>query len=112
MAWKSFLLNGFLSMMDMKQHLMMGTKEANCCEGDVYKSSRSLDTLNSAPALASKFYTNPVIRHNAPDPGVVRLKDGSGYVAVVTSDHSSRYTSDPRAFPLYYSRDLVNWELG
>ena len=113
MAWKSFLLNGFLSMMDMKQHLMMGTNEANCCEGDIYKSSRSLDThtdiVNSA--VASKFYANPVIRHNAPDPGVVRLKDGSGYVAVVTSDHSSRYTSDPRAFPLYYSRDLVNWEL-
>ena len=115
MAWKSFLLNGFLSMMDMKQQLMMGTNEANCCEGDIYKSSRSLDTHTTVGETVTntvaKFYTNPVIRHNAPDPGVVRLKDGSGWVAVVTSDHSSRYTSDPRAFPLYYSRDLVNWEL-
>ena len=115
MAWKSFLLNGFLSMMDMKQQLMMGTNEANCCEGDIYKSSRSLDTHTtvgeSVTNTVAKFYTNPVIRHNAPDPGVVRLNDGSGWVAVVTSDHSSRYTSDPRAFPLYYSRDLVNWEL-
>ena len=45
MAWKSFLLNGFLSIMDMKQHIMMGTEMANCCDDHYYKSARSLDTL-------------------------------------------------------------------
>ena len=107
MAWKSFLLNGFLSIMDMKQHIMMGTEMANCCDDKYYKSARSLDTAHDNV----KYYSNPVIRENAPDPSVVRLVDGSGWLTVVTSDHSSRYDSEPRAFPLYYSRDLINWEL-
>ena len=107
MAWKSFLLNGFLSIMDMKQHIMMGTEMANCCDDKYYKSARSLDTGHDNV----KYYSNPVIRSNAPDPSVVRLVDGSGWLTVTTSDHSSRYDSDPRAFPLYYSRDLINWEL-
>jgi len=112
MAWKSFLLNGFLSMMDMKQHLMMGTEQANCCDDDIFYSGsgRSLDT-GLHGHRAAPVYTNPVIRDNAPDPSVIKLSDGSGYVAVVTSDHSSRYSSDPRAFPLYYSRDLIHWQL-
>lgn len=112
MAWKSFLLNGFLSMMDMKQHLMMGTEQANCCDDDIFYSGsgRSLDT-GLRGHRAAPVYTNPVIRDNAPDPSVIKLSDGSGYVAVVTSDHSSRYSSDPRAFPLYYSRDLIHWQL-
>jgi len=114
-GWKRFLLNGFLSMMDMKQHIMMGTEMANCCDDHYYKSSRSLDTFEKFPVSSGdqsvQFYTNPVIKQNAPDPSVVRLADGSGWVAIVTSDHSSRYAHDPRAFPLYYSRDLINWEL-
>lgn len=109
MAWKSFLLNGFLSMMDMKQHLMMGTEQANCCDDHFYSSGRSLDTTGQA--AMTQVYTNPVINENAPDPSVVRLADGSGWVAVVTSDHSSRYSADPRAFPLYFSRDLIHWQL-
>ena len=111
MAWKSFLLNGFLSMMDMKQHLMMGTEQANCCDDHFYSSGRSLDTGHGNSAAVTQMYTNPVIRENAPDPSVVRLRDGSGWVAVVTSDHSSRYSSDPRAFPLYFSSDLIHWQL-
>jgi len=93
--------------MDMKQHIMMGTEMANCCDDKYYKSARSLDTAHDNV----KYYSNPVIRENAPDPSVVRLVDGSGWLTVVTSDHSSRYDSEPRAFPLYYSRDLINWEL-
>merc|ERR1719150_589226 len=57
-----------------------------------------------------QFYSNPVIKKNAPDPAVVRLADGSGWGAVVTSDHSSR-AADPNAFPLYFSPDMVNWTL-
>ena len=122
MAWKSFLLNGFLSMMDMKQHLMMGTEQANCCDDHFYSSSsgRSLDTTDHGAGVMTQLtgqmtdmtvYTNPVINENAPDPSVVRLTDGSGWIAVVTSDHSSRYSADPRAFPLYFSRDLIHWQL-
>merc|ERR1712064_151568 len=88
---------------------------ANCSDDHYYKSARSLDTFEKFPVSSGdqsvQFYTNPVIKQNAPDPSVVRLADGTGWVAIVTSDHSSRYAHDPRAFPLYYSRDLINWEL-
>ena len=116
-ALKSFFLNGLLSVMDMKQHLMMGTEMANCCGHQTLYSPRSLSVPRPRPAhapapapTAVSLYTNPVIRQNAPDPGVTRLADGSGWVAVVTSDHSSRLAPDPRAFPLYFSRDLVTWQ--
>lgn len=108
MAWKGLLLNGFLSIMDMKQHLMMGTELANCCDNHIFKSARSLEAADPAPV--TQFYSNPVIKKNAPDPSVVRLADGSGWVAVVTSDHSSR-AKDPNAFPLYFSKDMINWTL-
>ena len=113
MAFKSFLLNGFLSMMDLKQHLMMGTEMANCCDDSNMnmKSARSMDADSADSSGAQSFYVNPVIRENAPDPGVVRLADGSGWVAVTTSDHSSRHAADPRAFPMYFSTDLIHWEL-
>lgn len=109
MAWKGLLLNGFLSIMDMKQHLMMGTEMANCCDNHILKSARSLETVQTAEPSV-QFYSNPVIKKNAPDPSVTRLADGSGWLAVVTSDHSSR-VADPNAFPIYYSADLVNWKL-
>jgi len=108
MAWKGLLLNGFLSIMDMKQHLMMGTEMANCCENHIYKSARSLSTREGGRSV--EYYTNPVISTNAPDPSVTRLVDGSGWVAVVTSDHSSRL-ANPNAFPIYFSSDLVTWSL-
>ena len=108
MAWKGLLLNGFLSIMDMKQHLMMGTEMANCCDNHIYKSARSLSTRE--PGRSVQYYTNPVISTNAPDPSVTRLADGSGWVAVVTSDHSSRL-ANPNAFPIYFSSDLVTWTL-
>jgi len=106
MAWKGLLLNGFLSIMDMKQHLMMGTEMANCCENHIYKSARSLSTADRGQSV--QYYTNPVIPVNAPDPSVTKLVDGSGWVAVVTSDHSSRQ-ADSNAFPIYFSSDLVTW---
>jgi len=108
MAWKGLLLNGFLSIMDMKQHLMMGTELANCCDNHIFKSARSLEAADPGPT--TQFYSNPVIKKNAPDPAVVRLADGSGWVAVVTSDHSS-WAKDPNAFPLYFSPDMINWTL-
>ena len=41
-ALKSFFLNGLLSVMDMKQQLMMGTEMANCCGHQTLYSPRSL----------------------------------------------------------------------
>jgi beta-xylosidase len=58
--------------------------------------------------LTSPSYTNPVISCNNPDPGVLRLPDGSGYAAVATSNFALRSRGDP-AFPLYHSADLVTW---
>ena len=114
MAFKSFLLNGFLSMMDVKQHLLMGTEMANCCDDRNMhmKEARSIDAgLADSSGAAQHMYVNPVIRENTPDPGVVQLADGSGWVAVATSDHSSKQSPDPRAFPMYFSKDLINWEV-
>ena len=88
------------------QHLMMGTEMANCCENHIYKSARSLSTADRGQSV--QYYTNPVIPVNAPDPSVTKLVDGSGWVAVVTSDHSSRQ-ADSNAFPIYFSSDLVTW---
>ena len=53
-----------------------------------------------------KYYTNPLLRVNSPDPGVTRLVDGSGWVLVATTNNASReYNSS--AFPIYYSKGRV-----
>ena len=53
-------------------------------------------------------FTNPIISTNSPDPSVTRLIDGSGWVAVTTSNKATRYNNMP-AFPISFSPDLVNW---
>ena len=46
-------------------------------------------------------YTNPVINNNAPDPTVIRAKDGTFYA----------YSTMQRGnVPVYKSQDMVNWE--
>ena len=46
-------------------------------------------------------YTNPVINNNAPDPTVIRAKDGTFYA----------YSTMQRGnVPVYRSQDMVNWE--
>ena len=52
-------------------------------------------------------YVNPVVPSNHPDPGALRLPDGSGFVAVSTSDYAHK-GSQP-AFPILLSKDLVEW---
>jgi arabinan endo-1,5-alpha-L-arabinosidase len=49
----------------------------------------------------AKVYTNPVINHDAPDPTVIRAKDGVFYA--YTTFHNGNV-------PIYKSSDLVNWE--
>ena len=53
-------------------------------------------------------YTNPIIRRNHPDPGVLTVPGKSGYVLVSTSNLNS--PDNGPAFPIMFSYDLVNWE--
>ena len=53
------------------------------------------------------YYTNPLLTTNSPDPGVVRLVDGSGWAMVTTSNNVSRRIN-PVAFPMYYSSGRCN----
>ncbi|HEY4000197.1 MAG TPA: glycoside hydrolase family 43 protein [Candidatus Xenobia bacterium] len=62
-----------------------------------------LGLLMLTPASGSPTtYTNPVIAHDAPDPGVLRVDDT--YYLVTTGD------GPDGAFPLYTSRDLEHWK--
>jgi hypothetical protein len=68
-------------------------------------------------AAASKFYTNPILPFDSPDPAVIATTeraDGSGlpyFYAIVTSDD---YATMPKPkptgrFPIYKSTDLISW---
>ena len=57
--------------------------------------------------LGQEYYVNPVVDSNHPDPGVLKLPNGLGFVAVTTSNYASK--PDP-AFPILFSEDLINWE--
>jgi hypothetical protein len=61
--------------------------------------------------IACGYYTNPVVRVSTPDPGVLRLSDGS-FVAVTSSgfdDLGRGGRGGGGAFPLRTSSDLVAW---
>ena len=49
-----------------------------------------------------------MVEDNHPDPGVLKLPDDQGFVAVTTSNYD-REGIDP-IFPILYSKDLVSWE--
>lgn len=59
---------------------------------------------------ATKWYTNPVVDDNHPDPGILKLPDGhgTGYVVVSTTDHGNRTDNVP-AFPIMHSENLIDW---
>ena len=42
----------------------------------------------SNATLTSSEYTNPIIDSNIPDPGILALPDGSGYVLVSTPNYA------------------------
>merc|ERR1711874_759506 len=54
-------------------------------------------------------YINPVIDSNNPDPSAIALPEG-GYLAVATSNQASD-SSVEAAFPIYYSENLVDWQV-
>jgi len=94
----------------MKQHIITGTQNANCCGKSRQESARSINIEAADTFNRDVSYTNPLIPTNTPDPGVTKLMDGSGWVAVATSDHATR-SGNSSAFPMYFSRDLVEWQL-
>jgi hypothetical protein len=56
----------------------------------------------------TRAYTNPVVRSNTPDPGVLATTaDGPPFVAVT----SSGFEIDTDVFPLRTSADLVHWQV-
>ena len=103
-----------VSLLDIKQQLLTGTKHSNTFfpSQENNKDQLSRLSLSSSSQLSrsakeipdsSSYYTNPLVTTNSPDPGVVRLVDGSGWAMVTTSNNVSRRTN-PQAFPMYFSR--------
>ena len=54
-----------------------------------------------APTVCAETYTNPVINHNAPDPTVIRAKDGTYWLYSTESIPN---------LPIYKSDNLVDWD--
>ena len=97
----NFWLNGLLTILDIKQYIFTGSENSNSfVENEVRLSRRSFDTFEDL--LPVKSFTNPLIHSNTPDPGVTKLVDGSGWVAVATSNHASKLGNNS-AFPMYFS---------
>ena len=110
-----------LSLLDLEQEMMTGSPHLNSFSGQSNKIirwprlryhwawSHISVTLHCRAKLSSEggetggsVYTNPLISTNCPDPAVLRLKDGSGYALVASSDHASRSTNSS-VFPMYFS---------
>ncbi|MFN2524671.1 MAG: glycoside hydrolase family 43 protein [Actinomycetota bacterium] len=62
----------------------------------------------SGPELAqTPGYTNPVYRHNAPDPSVIRSADGTFYAFTTQSFYDNTKVN----IPILQSSDLFEWSL-
>lgn len=72
---------------------------ATCGKSDNSKSSGK-QTLQEADDKQIT-YNNPVIRIAAPDPTVIRIKDGTYYLYA---------TEDIRNLPIFKSKDMIHWE--
>eukprot|EP00092_Neocalanus_flemingeri_P004022 GFUD01004329.1.p1 GENE.GFUD01004329.1~~GFUD01004329.1.p1 ORF type:complete len:386 (+),score=57.74 GFUD01004329.1:247-1404(+) len=112
-----FLLSGaniIISLLDLKQQLLTGTRNSNSYFAkhknvERVPLGRSSKEFRESPG-SDEFYINPLLRVNTPDPGVTRLVDGSGWALVSTTNNASR-ADNSSAFPIYFSKDLVNWQL-
>ena len=103
MSNKNFIINLaklIIPLFDLKQQLLTGDVNSN----EIF----SNDT-NVTPAPLSRpseliqddllFYQNPLLE-NSPEPGVVRLVDGSGWALVTSTNNAIKNSS---AFPIYFS---------
>jgi len=100
-----------VSLMNLKQQLLTGNLHSNTfyADDENTNSPAQLPRLSKDLNDGTSFYQNPIIDKSHPDPGVVRLKDESGWILVATSNHVKRH-QNTTAFPIYFSEDLVNWE--
>ena len=64
-------------------------------------------TIRSIMFILGANYTNPVIDYNTPDPGVLALPDGSGYVLVSTSNYAERGVGNIYEFVIVSSLILL-----
>ena len=66
------------------------------------------------PALAQKtekrrgMYENPVVRTDVPDPTIIRV--GKKYYMAATSNNLRDKDSRNSNYPIYESRDMINWK--
>ena len=83
---------------------------SSCCLNLKYypNSDQWADAIFCQAPLAPGEYVNPVLRNNHPDPGVLALPTGGGYVAVTTSNYALRIKGHS-AFPISFSPDLIHW---
>ena len=102
------LLTAFLTLLDLKQVIFIGQARSKSYSEDREIRDGSVSKYKNPYLTKVNSYKNPVISTNTPDPGVVKLVDGSGWAAVATSNYASR-SGNASAFPLYYSsgRDIL-----
>ena len=111
------LAHVLVPLLDVKQQLLTGTKHSNThfLSEEHRKDQLSRSSLPSSSKLLrnskeilddSSYYINPLVTTNSPDPGVVRLVDGSGWAMVTTSNNVSR-RSNSYAFSMHYSRGRI-----
>ena len=94
-----------LTVLDLKQKLITGTTNSNVLfsngsNAEVQERSSFRDIRHS-----EDFYQNPVLSWNSPDPGVLRLEDGSGWALVTTTNGAAGKSS---AFPIYFSKGKIS----
>jgi arabinan endo-1,5-alpha-L-arabinosidase len=66
-----------------------------------------LSCTSSSPGKTAETYSNPVFRHDAPDPSIIRAADGNFYIYTTQSIYSAGVLN----LPILKSADLVHWKL-
>ena len=93
-----------MSVLDFKQQLLTGTLNSNTFIPSDKNVKRVQLSRSSKEVHDSKsYYQNPVLINNSPDPGVVKLVDGSGWALITTTNHVTRQMNTS-AFPIYFSK--------
>ena len=101
-----------MNILNLKQQLLTGTFHSNTFfktkedpEADqavqLSRSSKEVRDFSS-----ENYYQNPLLNYNSPDPGVVRLEDGSGWALVTTTNDVTR-KDNTTAFPIYFSKGNI-----
>ena len=98
-----------IPLFDLKQQLLTGDVNSNVIFSNDSNVMRAPLVLGRSSKLIQGdllFYQNPLLE-NSPDPGVVRLEDGSGWALVTTTNNATRNSS---VFPIYFSEGELRLE--